>query len=90
MADMQDNPYSSILNLFRKDNAGRSVASWRTGVIRSLSPLSVELSGNTLSGSELQYNPQILSGGLYVGDTVVLLQSGDGQQYIILCKVVSG
>lgn len=87
---MQDNPYSSILNLFREDNDDRSVAAWRTGIIRGLSPLSVELSGNTLSGSELQYNPQILNGELYAGDTVILLQSGDGQQYIILCKVVSG
>ena len=122
MSEVQDNPYSTILNTFRHDTASRAVAAWTTGVIKSLEPLAVDISGRTVTNGlsinalllgrvgtaafsgftgSIQAAPEgltvtggALNGGIALGsalapgDRVVLLQSGNGQEYIILCKVV--
>lgn len=92
---MQDNPYSSIINLWRKDGGERAVSPWRLGRVVSRSPVAVRIGKETLSGAELLVNPRLLRSEreddlIYPNDRVVLLQSGDGQQFVVLCKVVSG
>lgn len=122
MSEVQDNPFSTMLNTFRADIEGHSVAPWCFGIVRSLSPLAVEIGGQTVSsgvsinalllGRSCSVSLSGLSGSLSgspedmtvgsgtlsgfaqlgacvaPGDRVVLLQSGDGQEYVILCKVV--
>lgn len=105
---MQDNPFSGIINIFRNDADGRSVAPWIIGKINTVSPLTIIVNGQVVStgvyanslllgrtcsinlkNSGLQ-DAADLGGVLAIDDEVVLLQSGDGQRYVILCKVVSG
>lgn len=87
----QENPYSSILHTIRSDSDDRTVTPWRIGRVAALSPLAIEIGGFPLSGRELLINEELLRDApLIVGDQVVLLQSGDGQQYVALCKVVTG
>ncbi len=119
----QDNPYAALLGIFRQDAADQSPGwPWRFGIIRSLSPLMVDIAGKTVTDG-LWINPLLmgrggtsnlsglagslqspggnttvtggdlsgdisLSGVLAVGDRVVLLQAKDGQEFIILSKVV--
>lgn len=92
---MQDNPYSAILNITRRDQRERAVAAWVLGRVISRSPAVVRLGEARLSGADLLVNPLLLRSDreselMEPGDQVVMLQSGDGQQYVVLCKVVSG
>lgn len=63
---------------------GRNCSVSLTGLSGCLqgSPEDMAVDSGTLSGSAS------LGGIISPGDRVVLLQSGDGQEYVILCKVV--
>lgn len=114
---MEDNPYSKILGIMRRQGQNAAPVTFSTGTVLSVSPLSVRVGGLTMSGAELLINPQLLKGykrkvyvtevnpveplpsckckteylddGLQPGDTVALLTLDSGQQFIVLCKVVS-
>jgi len=93
VSELQDNPYSALLGTLRRDSADRSVAPWRFGILRSLSPPAVDIGGQTVTAG-VSINPMLRGAAdpgdrAVPGDRVVLLQSSDGQEYVILCKAVS-
>lgn len=57
---MQENPYSSILGVIRKDADERACIGWMTGKVVSTAPLTVLTGGNQLSGADLLANAQLL------------------------------
>jgi len=56
---MEDNPYGLLWDTIRKDSDERNEQSWVTGIIRSLSPLAVEVMGETVTGG-IFCNPLLL------------------------------
>ncbi len=93
---MDENPYWTILSSLRKEIAERNAPAWRMGIVKSTSPVSVECGGLLLSGKELMLNPRLLprekpdGTELKAGDRVAMLTSGDGSEFVIICKVVNG
>lgn len=114
---MEDNPYSKLIGMMRRQGKKAVPLTFSTGIVLSVSPLSVQIGGLTMSGSELLVNPQLLPGyirkahmtdvrppdppgeftclaeltdaEIKSGDTVAVLTLDGGQQFIVLCKVVS-
>lgn len=56
---MEENPYSGILGVIRRDADDRRCAAWRLGVVVSVAPLSVKTGGQVLFGGELLVNYQL-------------------------------
>ena len=131
---MEENPYSGILNVMRRDAEQRRPKSgWLLGVVQSAAPLAIFCGGmqDPLTGADLRVNYQLrgnaervtlqeakgsltgtvdcekgsitgmevssgtleaagLFGGVLApGDLVALLPSEDGQEFLVLCKVVN-
>ena len=89
MSEIQDNPFSAFINVIREDTFERAVAPWCFGIIRSLSPTTVEIGGQLVkSGVSINARLTEQPGIIGMGNKVVMLQSADGNEYVILCKVV--
>lgn len=61
MADAQDNPYGTILGVFREDVADRSSHPWSLGSVVTVAPLVIKAGTLTLSGSDLLVNYHLLA-----------------------------
>lgn len=57
---MQDNPYSAMLGVIRRDAQERAKSAWVLGIVRGVKPLKIEFSGKPLEGVELLVNPLLL------------------------------
>ena len=55
----QENPYSALLGVIRKDNEEHKDRVWCFGQIRSMAPLSVEVSGEVVTQG-IYINPLLL------------------------------
>lgn len=62
MSEIQDNPYSAIINVFRGDTEQRQFNRWITATVTSVSPLKVSFFGQTLYGRDILVNSQLLAG----------------------------
>lgn len=86
---MEGNPYAAFWKEVRQDTGERLPVGHRRGRVTRRSPLRLEVDGMDVEARELQVAAP-LRGGLEEGDSVLLLDtSGDGQRFIVLCKVVS-
>lgn len=59
---MQDNPYSGILGVMRRDAGERSTEPWCIGRVETASPLTVSYGGNLLGADDLLVNAALLEG----------------------------
>lgn len=59
---MEDNPYSKMLGIMRRQGKSAVPITFSTGAVLSASPLSIQVGGLTMSGAELLVNPQLLKG----------------------------
>ncbi len=82
---MSDNPFSKIVTVIREDN--KAPAGYRFGTVTSVSPLTVDVAGNSQDDSSLLKNYALVS--FEIGDRLLLIPIEDEQRYIVLCKVVS-
>jgi len=87
MDELQNNPFTSLVNVIRDDNKRQIPAYYRLGTVLSVNPLIIDVAGNSQDKDELLKNELISN--LEVGDNVLLMPIEDEQKYIILCKVVS-
>lgn len=88
---MPENPYKEILALIRRDSEQRTGSCWAKGIVRSVSPLTVEYAGYVLDRELLmdaRLTEEIRLGRLTAGNEVAMLKDPDGGEFIVLCKVV--
>lgn len=84
---MIENPYSALWQALRQDQQDRLPQGWRMGQVTRKAPLELAVDGLSLPARQLQTNSS-LQGGFERGDQVLLLDtSGQGQSFLILCKV---
>lgn len=85
---MEGNPFAAFWGEVRQDAGERLPVGHRMGRVTQRSPLRLDVDGLPIEAPELQIS-HALRGGLEAGDTVLLLDTtGDGQRFIVLCKVV--
>ncbi len=84
---MEDNPYTTFLNIIRDQSDGQIPVAFRFGTVKSVSPLKVEVSDTIQAGDDLLKNNDI--GELHTGDGVLLVPFDNDQKFIVLCRVVS-
>ena len=58
---MEDNPYQAITRMFRNPDPADGLQLFE-GTIRSVTPVSVEACGMTISGADVRINAQLLGG----------------------------
>lgn len=84
-----ENPYSELWQALRQDQQDRLPQGWRMGQVTRKIPLELAVNGLSISAEQLQTNSG-LRGGFELGDQVLLLDtSGQGQSFLILCKVAN-
>lgn len=81
---MTDNPFSELINLFRKDADMRASPVWRIGTVRP--DLSIEVAGLGIARERIKIADKL---ELKQGDRLVMLPYDDAQRWIIICKVVA-
>lgn len=81
---MNMNPFNELLDIIRKEVAKLIKPSFFIGKITNTSPISVAFEGIELSSF---YINSSLSGGLSVGDTVIVLRDND--VFVVSEKVIS-
>lgn len=82
-----ENPYSALWQALRQDQQDRLPQGWRMGRVTRKAPLELLVEGLSIPAPQLQTNSG-LRGGFELGDQVLLLDtSGQGQSFLILCKV---
>ncbi len=84
---MEDNPYSKILSLIKRQTGEQIPTVFRFGTVLSAVPLKIEVSNTVQEGSDLLKSSSI--GELFSGDTVLLVPLDEDQRFLILCKVVN-
>ncbi len=83
-----ENPYAALWQALRQDQQDRLPQGWRMGRVTRKTPLELAVDGLTIPAGQLQTNGA-LRGGFELGDRLLLLDtSGQGQSFLILCKVV--
>ena len=82
---MEGNPFARMAEVMSKKE--NHLMMYR-GAVTMLSPLTIDVSGVTISGSELMLNADLVN-SCSVGDAVLLL-TADQQLFYAVCKVVSG
>lgn len=85
---MEESPYKVLLAAVLEEIRGAVAPQWRTGKVKSASPLVVDCGGLPLQGADLLLDER-LKGRLLAGDRVAMLAPPGEGQFIILCKVVS-
>lgn len=88
---MQSNPYAEIAKAVKSGKA--TTPSWCTGKVLSISPITVEIAQEPVSGNNLLCNTLLLTAyheedRIEPNDTVLVLISPDNQTYTVICKVV--
>ena len=86
MSSKEDNPFYSMVEIMRRAK-GQSASPFLIGEVTATAPLTVQVGDIPVTRKSMKINSQVLN-GLERGNEVVLLESADGQQYILLCKVV--
>ncbi len=86
MSCNEDNPFYSLVEIMRRAK-GQSASPFLIGKVTATAPLTVQAGGIPITRKNMKINSQVLN-GLERENEVVLLESADGQQYILLCKVV--
>ncbi len=82
-----DDPFNNLLEIMENAGEPNSGAPFFIGTVRTSNPLTVEIGDIAITRDNMRIN-QTLSSGLRSGEEVALLASADGQQYILLCRVV--
>lgn len=81
---MEDNPFSTIINVIREDNRAQTPVTYRLGTV--ITAETVEVAGN-MQGKDALLKNSLIS-DFEVGDRLLMIPIEDEQRYIILCKVV--
>ena len=87
---MEGSPYSGIIQLLRRDQRENSRPAQYFGTVTKERPLKVLVGGVEYESSNLLINASV-KGSLREGDELLLLplDPEDGQDLLILCKVVN-
>lgn len=84
---MEENPFTTIVNVMNSAAKSASSPGWRLGTIKNISPLQIETRGLKIGPAGLFVCPLVLTDAA-VGDSVVILPNEDEQELYIICKVV--
>lgn len=84
---MDNNPFSNIVDIIRKDNKSQIHDHYRIGNVISIDPLRVDVAGAIQDKDSLIKNSEITS--FQSGESLLLIPIEDEQRYIIVCKVVN-
>ena len=82
-----DNPFNNLLEIMQGEGEQSGGTPFFIGTVKATNPLTVEIGDITITRENMKLN-ESLSNGLRSGDEVALFGSADGQQYIMLCRVV--
>lgn len=83
---MNDNPFSSLVEVIRCDNKAAIPVNYRFGTVISVEPLIIDVAGTVQDRASLYKNDALKS--FEIGERLLLIPIYDEQYYIIVCKVV--
>ncbi len=83
---VDNNPFLSVIQQIREDNRTQIPVSFRYGIVKSVTPLEIDVAGTSQDKDTLLKNDLLIN--FELGDRLLLLPIDDDQRYIIICKVV--
>lgn len=89
---MEGNPFAQLLKTFQGMASEQIRPGFRWGVVKTVSPLTVDIAGLEYRADELLINALLATGEhpLQTGDQVICLPlDGDDSRYFILAKAVA-
>ena len=93
--NMEENPFSALINMQRNDVNQRQRSVFQTFCISTLlnhSPFTVKIGGIPCSGTELLINQTLLNEETKpnIGEQLITVSNQDDSMHLVLCKVVNG
>ncbi len=83
-----ESPYAALWEALRQDQADRLPQGWRMGRVTRRKPLEITAGGIPLTKDSLTINSIFRGAEFQLGEQVLLLDtSGQGQSFLILCRV---